>query len=104
MELGIMNIANSAVPIAAKGLRGTGEGTDYFRGLLIPKQISVHQRRSLIVPSSVFDIDSVLSINMKRRLFYVRLRKLLLSTHSFNQFEFEVMDQPPIDPATLYIA
>jgi hypothetical protein len=104
MELGIMNIANSAVPIAAKGLRGTGEGTDYFRGLLIPKQVSVHQRRSLIVPSSVFDIDSVLSINMKRRLFYVRLRKLLLSTHSFNQFEFEVMDQPPIDPATLYIA
>ncbi|MFP4609431.1 MAG: hypothetical protein ACLFQT_00280 [Thiohalophilus sp.] len=104
MELGIMSVANSAVPVAAKGLQGTGEGTGYFRGLLIPKQVSVQQRRSLIVPASVFDINSVLSINMKRRLFYVRLRKLLLSTHSFNQFEFEVQEQPPVDPGTLFIA
>ncbi len=103
MELGVMSIANSAVAVAVKGLQGTGEGTDYFRGLLIPKQVSVQQRRSLIVPASVFDIDSVLSVNMKRRLFYVRLKKLLLSTHSFNQFEFEVMERPPVDPATLYI-
>ena len=64
----------------------------------------MQQRRSLIVPAAVFDIDSVVSINMKRRLFYVRLTKLLLSTHSFNQFEFEVMDRPPVDPATLFIA
>ncbi|MFO7578967.1 MAG: hypothetical protein R6W74_01995, partial [Nitrosomonas halophila] len=62
------------------------------------------QRRSLIVPASVFDINAVISVNIKRRLFYVRLKKLLLSTHSFNQFEFEVLEQPPVDPGTLFIA
>jgi hypothetical protein len=104
MELGIMNIANSAVPIAVKSLRGAGEGTGYFRGLLIPKQVSLHQRRSIIVPASVYDIDTLASVNMKRRLFYIKLTRLLLSTKSFNQFEFEVMDGPPIDPAGLFIA
>jgi len=104
MELGIMNIANSAVPIAVKSLRGAGEGTGYFRGLLIPKQVSLHQRRSIIVPASVYDIDSIASVNMKRRLFYIKLTRLLLSTQSFNQFEFEVMDGPPIDPAGIFIA
>ncbi len=102
MELGIMNFANSAIGVAAKGLRGSGEGTGYFRSLLIPKQVSLHQRRSIIVPASIFDIGSVLSINIKRRLFYIRLNRLLLSTQSFNQFEFEVMDKAPVDPSTLF--
>ena len=97
LDMGIMNIADSAVPVASKAIKGPGLGTDYFRCLLIPKQVSLKQQRSVIVPTSIYDIDSVLSINMKRRLFYIKLTRLLLSTSSFAQFEFEVLETPPTD-------
>ena len=94
LDLGIMNIADSAVPIASKALAGCGEGTDYFRSLLIPKQISSQQRRCLIVPANVYDINSVLAITMKHRIFYVKLNKLLLSTQTFTQFGFTIVEKP----------
>jgi len=94
LNMGIMNIADSAVPVASKALAGCGEGTDYFRSLLIPKQVSLQQRRCLIVPANVYDINSVLTINMQHRIFYVKLNKLLLSTQTFSQFEFEIVEKP----------
>ncbi len=95
LDMGIMNIADSAVPVASKALAGCGEGTDYFRALLIPKQVSLQQHRCLIVPANVYDINSVLAINMKQRIFHVKLKKLLLSTQTFSQFEFERVEAPP---------
>ena len=98
LELGMMTLANSAVPVAVKALKGPGYGTDYFRGLLIPKQVSVNQTRSILVPSKVYDIHSELAVNMKNKLFYIRLDGLLRATNEFNQFTFEVMNHKPIDP------
>jgi len=94
LDLGIMNMAESAVPIASKALAGCGDGTDYFRSLLVPKQTSLQQRRCLLVPANVYDINTVLSISMKHKIFYVKLSKLLLSTQTFTQFEFEIIEKP----------
>ncbi len=95
LDMGIMNIADSAVPVASKALDGCGEGTDYFRSLLIPKQISLQQRRCLITPANVYDINSILLINMRDKIFYLKLNRLLLSTQTFTQFEFDIVEKPP---------
>ena len=97
LEMGIMKLACSAVPVAVKGLAGAGKGTDYFRSLLIPKQVSLFQTRSILVPSAVYDVHSVLAVNMKQRLFTIRLQSLQRATNAFSQFTFEVLDQPPVD-------
>ena len=97
IDMGIMNLANSAVPVAAKAIKGLGKGTDYFRSLLIPKQVSLKQQRSLVVPASLYDVGSVLAVNMKTKLFYVKLAHLVLSTRTIAVFEFEVLEQPPVD-------
>lgn len=104
LDLGIMNLSNSAVPIAIKGLKGPGFGTDYFRGLLIPKQVSLQQTRSILVPASVYDVHSELAVNMKQRLFYIRFKSLLRSTNEFSQFTFDVMDSEPISDVEVFVS
>lgn len=94
VNVGIMNLSNGAVPVGTKAIKGLGTGTDYFRSLLIPKQVSLQQTRSLIVPAFLYDVGSILVINMKQRLFHVRLTRVLLSTRSFTQFEFNVTEKP----------
>ncbi len=103
LDLGIMNIADSAVAVASKALAGCGGGTDYFRSLLVPKQVSLQQQRCLIVPANIYDINSVLAVSMKHRIFYVKLTKLLLSTQTFSQFEFDVIDKPPASGEDIFM-
>ena len=95
LELGMMNIANGAVAVGIKAISGTGAGTDYYRSLMIPRQVSLKQSRCLIVPALMFDINTVIAVNMKQRMFYVRLTNMLLATRDFAQFEFEIMERPP---------
>ena len=94
VNIGIMNLANGAIPVGTKAIQGLGSGTDYFRALMIPKNVSVQQTRSLIVPAMLYDIRTVLAINLKDKLFYVRLKRVLLSTRSFTQFEFDTIKRP----------
>ena len=95
LELGIMNIANGAAAAGIKAISGAGAGTDYYRGLMIPRQVSVKQSRSLIVPALIFDIGTVIAINMKQRMFYVKLTNMIMATRDYAQFEFEIMERPP---------
>lgn len=97
VDMGIMNLAHSAVPIAVKAVEGLGKGTDYFRSLLVPKQVSISQKRSVIVPAMLYDIGSVLSVNMKTKLFYLKLSKLIISSGNIAMFEFETLENAPID-------
>jgi len=97
IDMGIMNLSHSAVPIAIKAVKGLGKGTDYFRSLLVPKQVSIRQLRSVIVPSMLYDIGTVLSVNMKTKLFYIKLSKLIISTGNIAMFEFEALEQAPVD-------
>ena len=97
IDMGIMNLSHSAVPIAIKAVKGLGKGTDYFRSLLVPKQVSIRQLRSVIVPSMLYDIGTVLSVNMKTKLFYIKLSKLIISTGNITMFEFEALDNAPVD-------
>ena len=39
----------------------------------------------------------VLSVNMKTKLFYIKLSKLIISTGKVAMFEFETLKTPPVD-------
>jgi len=90
IDMGVMNLSHTAVPVAIKAINGIGKGTDYFRGLMIPKQVSIHQTRSLVVPAALYDVNTILVVNMKNRFFHIKLTKQYLSTRSFTQYKFEV--------------
>lgn len=103
VDMGIMNLSHSAVPIAVKAIDGLGKGTDYFRSLLVPKQVSIKQLRSVIVPAMLYDIGTILSVNMKTKLFHIKLSKLIISTGNIAMFEFETLEKPPIDISQIII-
>jgi len=103
VDMGIMNLSHSAVPIAVKAMDGLGKGTDYFRSLLVPKQVSIKQLRSVIVPAMLYDIGTVLSVNMKTKLFHIKLSKLIISTGNIAMFEFEILEKLPIDISQVII-
>lgn len=94
VNVGIMNLANGAIPVGTKAIKGLGSGSDYFRALMIPKNISVQQTRSIIVPALLYDVHTVLAVNMKDKLFYARLIRVVLSTRSFTQFDFDIVKRP----------
>ncbi|MDH5409006.1 MAG: hypothetical protein OEZ33_04550 [Gammaproteobacteria bacterium] len=93
-RFGVINLANNAIPVAVKSTSSSQRNPEYLRAMLIPQHVSHQQVRSLILPSLSFDINSELILNMKRSLMTVRLSRMLNSTHSFSQFEFEVLKQP----------
>lgn len=93
IDMGIMNLSHTAVPVAIKAMKGTGHGTDYFRALMIPKQVSINQTRSLVVPATLYDVNTVMAVNMKNRFFYIKITRQVLSTRSFSQFEFDVLEE-----------
>jgi hypothetical protein len=94
VDIGIMNIANGGIAVGVKAIKGLGYGTDYFRSLLIPKQTSIQQTRSIIVPALLYDVGTCLVVNMGQRLFHIRLTRVMLSTRSFTQFNFEIVQRP----------
>ena len=94
LDIGIMDIAKSAVPVAVKAMSGIGKGTDYFRALLIPFQVSLKQTRSIILPANIYDINTVLVVNLGKRMFHIRLTRLLLFTTAINQYEFDILEAP----------
>ena len=94
LDIGIMDIAKSAVPVAVKSMSGVGKGTDYFRALLIPFQVSLKQTRSIILPANIYDINTVLVVNLGKRMFHIRLTRLLLFTTAINQYEFDILEAP----------
>jgi hypothetical protein len=94
IDIGIMNLANGGIAVGVKAIKGLGYGTDYFRSLLIPKQTSIQQTRSIIVPALLYDVGTCLVVNMGQRLFHIRLTRVMLSTRSFTQFNFEIIQRP----------
>ncbi len=94
INIGVMNIANGAIVTGAKAIKGLGSGTDYFRSLLVPKQVSREQIRSIIVPAFLYDVGTTLAVNMRQRIFHIRLTRMMISTRSFTQFDFEVIERP----------
>lgn len=94
INIGIKNLAVGAIAVGTKATRGLGVGTEYFRSIMIPKNVSNHQYRSILVPALVYDIGTELTVNMGEKLIHVRLTRMLRSTRSFTQFDFDIIEQP----------
>lgn len=93
LELGVMRIANEALAVAVRAISGVGTGGEYFRALLSCDGAKA-QHESLIVPAAMFDIDTVLVVNLGAELRYVRLDELLVTSTSFTQFDFSTTVAP----------
>lgn len=93
LELGLMRIGDDAVAVAVRAIAGVGTGGEYFRAL-ISSGNAESEHESLIVPAAMYDIDTILVLNSGNDLRYARLSRLVTTSTSFTQFDFEPA-QPP---------
>jgi len=94
LELGIRSLADDALPVATRGVKGVGKDSEYFRSLFYPKTDPTQHPTTLITPAAVYDVDSVILVNTGTQVFYVHLTKLLDATNALSLFEFQIVDSP----------
>ncbi len=102
LEFGIRTLADDALPVATRGVRGVGKDGEYFRSLLIPKLDPSQYPTTLITPAAVYDVDSIVLINTGEQLLYAHLTKLMDASNAYAQFQFQIVE-PPDETATLTI-
>ncbi|NOY61585.1 MAG: hypothetical protein GXP10_00275 [Gammaproteobacteria bacterium] len=96
LEIGITTLSEDARSVAIKAVSGAGQGGEYFRALLIPNLNPREFPCTLLAPAAVYDINSVLMINLKDDIIHVRLTHLIESSALYSRFRFELVSAPKI--------
>jgi hypothetical protein len=92
LEMGVQRIADSGYAVGTQALSGAGKGSEYLRGILVPRQDPIGETTSLLSPASIYDVDSVVRLRLERRVVHVRLTELLEATRLFAHFRVQPVD------------
>jgi hypothetical protein len=87
---GVRALGKSVKTLFVKALRGTGEGGDYMRALLVPADGLEKSKGLLVVPSAIYDLDTVLVTKEYSKSKNLRLSELKFSSESVACFAVEV--------------
>ncbi len=94
INMGVRTISDDALPVAAKAVAGVGTGGEYFRALLAPNLDPEQYPTTLITPAAIYDINSVVMLNLEDRILYAKLTRQLESTTAFSQYQFDLVRPP----------
>ncbi|MEJ2687425.1 MAG: hypothetical protein P8124_09510 [Gammaproteobacteria bacterium] len=94
MEMGIEVLADSATPLAIRGVQGVGKDSEYFRALRLPAGDLKDPEGTLVVPASIYDSGTVTALNGGDTLLYGRLTTLVETTRSYSRFQYELVSPP----------
>lgn len=94
VEMGLMYISSRVHAIAARGIEGTGKGSEYIRSLLLDADNLYHKNARILLPAAIFDINTSLVVCQDGMIKYILLTRYLFGTNSFALYEFRVIDRP----------
>lgn len=94
LAFGINRLAEDARAMATKAIKGVGAGGEYYRALLTPRLDPREHPTTLITPAAVYDIGSMIALNLGNEMLYARLTKLLDNTYSYSRYRFELAERP----------
>lgn len=97
LGMGIRVLADDAMAVAVRGVRGAGAGSEYFRALLIPRLDPTQYPTTLITPAAIYDVDSVVLLNTGDSLIYAHLMRLMDATNAYSLFQFQIVAPPDGD-------
>ncbi|MCZ6641762.1 MAG: hypothetical protein O7F71_09320, partial [Gammaproteobacteria bacterium] len=90
--MGIELLAPRAIPIAIRAIKKRGGPTDYVRALLLPALAPINQPATLITPLLPFQENNKIHIQRQGIQTTAQLTTSVLTTESFNQFTFRMLD------------
>lgn len=89
IEIGIELLAAQPNACGVCLLKNNKPASDYMRGFLIPEMPSVEQPATLMTLNAGLTVGSVVRVSQHGETVDMHLTKLVLSTQSLSQFEFE---------------
>lgn len=90
--MGLELIAPRAIPVATRVIQKKGGPTDYARAFLLPELKPINQPATLITSRVPFASDQKIHIQRQGVQTTAQLGTRVLSTESFNQFTFRMLD------------
>ena len=90
-EAGIEILSARAKACGSRVLKKTGDSTEYMRTLLLPEMKSLHRPATLITPNVSFRSGYRVLIRQGNEEVKVQLTTEMLTTQSFSQFEFALL-------------
>lgn len=96
LEMGVKHLADSGWAVGVKAVQGPGSGAEYLRAIMIPRVNPLTQTATLVVPAAVFDVGSVIRLNLRELVIYAKLSELVETTRLFSHFRFRVVEQPAV--------
>ncbi len=94
LELGIKRLAKNGHAVGIKALTGAGKGSEYLRGILIPRVNPLTDQATLIAPAAVYDVGSLVRLSLDELVLHARLTELLETTRQFSHFGFKLVEAP----------
>lgn len=94
LEIGVQFIADSAYAAGTKAMQGIGAGSEYLRALIIPRVNPLSGNASLITPAAVYDVGTVVALNLSKLVVYVKLTELVETTRLYAHFRFRAVPAP----------
>src|SRR5699024_9742604 len=92
LEIGVQKLAENAHAVATQALSGAGKGSEFLRGILIPRTDSIDKGSSLLSPASIYDIGTAIRLRLGNRVLHIRLTELLETTRIFAHFRVQAID------------
>ncbi len=89
LESGLMNIPGLVQAVGTRAVGGTGEGGEYFRGMLIKES---GKTDALLVSAMIYDLGTELLISTTTEVLYARLIWLIDTTTSYTRFGIEYFE------------
>lgn len=94
LEMGIQRLADSGHAAGSKALAGPGAGSGYLRTLVLPRVNPMTDDATLITPAGVYDVGTMLTLNLGQLVLYAELTELLETTRYYAHFRFGLRQAP----------
>ena len=100
-DIGVKILPGTPHACAARGLAGAGEGSEYFRSLILETPYKNRAETTIILPAAIYDVGSTVVVNLRHDIHYIKLTEMLRTTSAFSHFAFELMDLPKEEKARI---
>jgi len=88
LSIGVRFIAENAKAVATRALKGVGHKGEYVRALVIT---DMEGQQTMITPAAVYDINTILLVNMGNELKQVRLTELIEATNAYSRYKYKAL-------------
>lgn len=99
-QMGVELIAPYAQPCGLRLLRKVDQSSEYLRALLLPEISVISRPATLIVPRLPFQEGQKVQINQSGDEHRAMLNRRQTGSSSYNQFEYQLVGQPPAPQET----